>query len=260
MRQDAIRSKQRGAVLLIFTFVLAVLFGTFLISRMNQNESARDISQITDTKARLARIENSFVDYAARMIRLPCPADGALPDGDIEAGREVRDHTQMTLDNCNAGALARGVVPWLELGLSADDARDGWNRRISYRPFDGFWDGQGGSSWTDGNSLTADRALDAPCLNNQGLFVTGFSNMIPRKKNGAAFVLISHGANGNGAWLVSGAQMPSPSDRNEIDNTTMAGPFRDLAETTTFDDSLQAMTLTDLAEETGLTAPTKVCP
>lgn len=223
------------------------------------------------TQRSLERINQALVAYVALNGRLPCPA--GVADG--KAAPETATNT------CTSGA---GIVPWRTLGLTEDIALDGWNRLISYRVLDGAT----GLTQTDGASMvncdtklpygaevlpanglcrTDHKNLDTQYLKSKGLVVSDNSTLI----NGVAFVLISHGESGSGAYQPSGIQTPLPTSAHELANTAAGGtyyrdihsaPGTDPGNNQHFDDILTWMTISDVVRKSGLSArdwsPTEV--
>ncbi len=173
------------------------------------------------TVTRLGTVDTALAQFVMQQKRLPCPADGTLLSTDNNAGAETaRNSTGCTTNEQN------GVVPWRALGLSEDDATDGWGRRFTYRV---------------GIKLTADSGMDmsmcdpagsaagvapnntcnlactstaltqcttpANFLASKGIQVqnkAGTVLMSPALGTGAAYVVISAGPSGGGAYLNSG--------------------------------------------------------
>jgi len=149
--------------------------------------------------------------------RLPCPADGTS-----SAGTEIRNPAGICTGN-----QQNGVVPWVTLGVSQAEATDGWDRRITYRTdaplardngMDMSWCdpagtgglGGGGACNTACTSSTLGSCTPpAAFTSNKGLTVrtvAGTTTMNPAgtPPTGAAYVLISHGESGGGAYLDTG--------------------------------------------------------
>ena len=212
-------------------------------------------------------------------------------------------------DNFNGGSCKRDEsyrgVPYRELGIQKNMTLDGWNRQITYVVYDGdggIYDDAGISGTTGENGVNLyDLALDHPknddnkltkneykeylsgskspkLLVDAGLRVRSNSDTPeeyshdPNKGNGAAFVLISHGPNGVGAYTRSGSQIgadgvPFGDDEeinrdnaedfadSEADSST---PFFDLArndsdDSSHYDDTVRAMSIHELARRAGWT-------
>lgn len=192
--------------------------------------------KIDATKAKLDRIESALALYQNTNGGLPCPARGnvllgATGAGDLTFGTEVTPHGANAGNVCddagniiendisggaNTSSIYRGVVPVRTLNLPDDYMFDGWGRRITYvvdsscvklNPV-GTW------AWSDTDSMTnlcADGTPDssgatttAPATDivvcntsTTGCQDTGNTSI---RTTDAAYVLISHGKNGVGAW------------------------------------------------------------
>jgi hypothetical protein len=160
---------------------------------------------------------------------LPCPADPTLAVDNADFG--YGDGTGIIgPSNCVAGNLAddtttnvmMGMLPAQELALSPSDIVDGWGRRFSYAVDEDL-------TFSDNsNPLNlegwADTDIDGEIeIQNENTTIVA---------SDAAMVLISHGANGHGAWKGKGATQVyigtaadkcSGGDPLENANTTLTG-------------------------------------
>lgn len=271
---------QRGSVgALILLIVVIVIVSLIALAALNRTTSI--VAEREQSTTRLAKITAALDSFAASAQRLPCPADPTLVP---ETGAEVaRVGGTCTLP----GGVTAGTVPWRAIGLNKEDAYDAWGLKLSYRVYTGS-----GSLVQDGGvsmvacdtldaipgGLTADGAnntgrlcnADANTANrnttpalflaNKGLQVTDLGTV----HNDVAYVVISHGATGLGAWTTSGVQRDLPQNGGaERAHTTAAGPFvvqafSDLETKTTsnqhFDDLVAYRTLPDLVKVAGLSA------
>lgn len=215
------------AIVLVIVGMIIALFatitGTLLASQRRQA-----------TVARLTGIDASLVQFVVQNQRLPCPADGTLPSTNAAAGAEVAP----AAGGCTT--QTGGVVPWRALGLSEQDATDGWGRRITYRVGNNLT-GAGAMNMTlcdpAGTSDSSAGPLylcAATCVavamnlctsplkflnppsnvgtaNAKGLRVqnvAGTAIMSP-PATGAAYVLISAGESGGGAYTSAGQVSPT---------------------------------------------------
>jgi len=230
------------AVVLIIVGLLTGMAITGLYAYLERENRATTIT-------RLDAVEQALHLYAARNKRLPCPANGALAETDASAGIEQRSGNV-----CTAG-VQFSAVPWRDLGIAQGVSYDGWNRRISYRV---FYDASGSpagtrglvrasgidmslckASATDDGTSVNDCAADGTTspmefLRNKGLTIRTDvspagsvirSATTPESGGGAAFVLISHGRNGIGAYIKSGAN-PGRSEAPPL--TSLSGYAREL--------------------------------
>ncbi|CAN5444312.1 hypothetical protein BH11PSE11_BH11PSE11_30730 [soil metagenome] len=198
----------------------------------------RKLGQQTGVSTTLSGIDVALVNFVARNRRLPCPADGALPSTAALAGVETA--TCGPLPNQTSG-----VIPWVTLGISESEATDPWNGRITYRVDPALTDSVtrlmnmtdcdgAGTAATVGNACrTPTTAACAPggagctSLNNflsgKGLAVQD-GGVVPVYLNnpaavpgtGAAYVIISHGPTGGGAFNKSGNYQPGPQIPNPL--------------------------------------------
>ena len=184
------RPRQAGGIALAMIATLLVVAATTLAIRMaRQVEDRRE--RVTQTQARMERIRAALLAFAATQGRLPCPSDGALDEGLAVPPTAVDDCTNRD-----------GTVPWVSLGLQSHDALDGWGQKISYRVPDGF------------NGLT--RPSGVGSVGSMGLNVNDGATLLVNQ----AWVLISHGASGLGAWRVAAPRMAMPgAGGNEWSNT-----------------------------------------
>ena len=182
-----------GAVLAVIAGLVVVAASTLAIRMARQVEARTELQQLT--QARMERIRAALHAHAASQGRLPCPANGAQDTGLAVPAAAVLSCPPVS---------SNGAVPWVTLGLQADDALDGWGRKISYRVPD---------------SLVQVDAVKSSNSSTAGLKVKDY--LVDRYK--LAWVLISHGASGLGAWRVFLPQMALPgAGGNEWDNTQAA--------------------------------------
>jgi len=256
-------------MVIVLMAMAAVAMTTHLATRA---PSERTVS--VTTSSRLDAAHRALIGHAMAHRRLPCPARGDAVATDADFGRAAPE-TAST--GCTAPT---GVLPWRTLGLDETLSLDGWGRRISYRVFAGS------------RGLTQNRGIDmsdcdlnepAPApvdtaglcppartttaeafLADKGFAVTGAAvakAFQPASGSGAAFVLVSHGPTGHGAFLADGTQEPAPTSQAERANTGTSGPFRvepyksgDPADPNHFDDELLASTIAEIASAAGLPA------
>jgi type II secretory pathway pseudopilin PulG len=272
-----LRIRQQGAtlaiVLIIFAIMMVAFLATYALSRLTSSSDER-----AATTKRLQLVADALEQFAAASLRLPCPAN-QLATAATETGLEVRD---ANAKGCTQG---EGVVPWKTLGLRREDGYDGWGRRISYRvytgnpgtnlgslaqaggvsmvdcdtvePYPAGVDGNGLCVY-DGTTITSRRTLPSAFLAGKGLNL----NDMGVAKSDVAYVLISHGATGGGAFTASGARVELPTG-DQLANTRELGGFTikafSDAETsaktgTHFDDLLAYRTIPDLVKRINLSA------
>lgn len=236
-----------AVVIVVLSLLLAMIAGIATAMLGQQRREA--------TRQRLAGIDTAIALYVSQNKRLPCPADGRLPSDDSNAGieRPVGGGTCETLTG-TPNSQTHGVVPWRTLGLAEPDATDGWGNRLTYRvapelvaatamdltacdPGGSFnltgtpagRCNQAGSNTTDCNRDSFPDRCTPPSAYTQGkglkvrtlnAIVTLTMNPIAIPSTGAAYIVISHGENGEGAYNNRGVRQESttPSGTLELSN------------------------------------------
>ena len=194
------RRKFAGGAALAMIATLLVVAATTLAIRMTRQVEDRT-ERVSKTQARMERIRAALHAYAVTQGRLPCPVAGATPDNS-PTGAGLAAPPGPSVTTC---AARDGTVPWVSLGLRSEEAQDAWGRKISYRVFDDLVRDDGVKNTASTNGLSVKD--EAP--------------------NRFAWVLISHGVSGLGAWLPNGMQiLPIPASQESI-NTQAPGvkPF-----------------------------------
>ena len=261
-----------------FTFVLVVLalaslavFGMvqLLTSRTSPTARASELDQGFD------RARDALVAFVAQEKRLPCPANPNADDG-----------LSVPATATNTCTFANGTLPWRTLGLRREDAYDAWDWKISYRVYSGL---QGLTRDQGASMVRCHTDNPAPLPNEiaptQGLCHshpafppanadqnrTKASSYLAGKgltlndhgsaRSDVAFVLISHGSTGQGAYSAAGGPAAAPASTDEANNLQAAGPFVakagsgptvSSASPAHFDDILRYMTILDLMTKAGL--------
>lgn len=166
--------------------------------------------RISATKQRLDAVKEALVTFIANNNRLPCPANPVLPSSNANYGREAATPgtcTGAVIIGGGAAANARGIVPWVTLGLPDDGALDGWDRRFSY---------QVRLSQTNLNATTI------PSLTGNISIQNAAVGAVINPNNPAVVVILSHGENGTGAYLpYTGSRAipaPAPTGADEGEN------------------------------------------
>lgn len=194
-------------VMAMMTLALAIYGGfRYIGPKFNltqQKVSAASVNDVT---------HKAILQFVARNYRLPCPADGSAAKGSANDGLEVR-----VGGVCTLSPLSNGVVPWKTLGISDISALDGYQRRIGY-------------AVTANLGKSTDSAGKPPYQYHIPGPSYGDSDSIQVSVNGAAaskyaYVLISYGFDGAGAWLPSGHHIAAPSSTNNESANTQVAAF-----------------------------------
>ena len=276
----------RGFTLIEIVVVLFIL-GVAIAMAVALTNALTASQRLSTTTARLQTVDAAIVQYVMQQKRLPCPADGTLASTDANAGIE-NPANRTALAGCTTNQ-AGGVVPWRTLGLSEQDATDGWNHRLTYRiqptlaadnALDMSWcDPAGSGGLGAGNScnsactaatITANCTPPSTYLNGKGLEVHNVANTIvvmsptANPPTGAAYVVVSAGSTGGGAYLSSGQLSVSTTtdgtqeQKNYASAAYVAGSYyvddsiSDSAGTTHFDDIVSRPALLTVINKAGL--------
>lgn len=255
-------------MLLLLALGALVVIGSLLIGAIGMSQQ-RDENQEVSTGMKLERARAALIAFAGAQNRLPCPANPNANTG-------LADNLPATPQTCDS---PMGTLPWNSLGLSADDSLDGWGRKISYRVFAG----NTGFTQADGMSMKpcdTDNGLTAPTpVSVTGLCAPDHNStpamfMAGKGLQGAdfgvlhtdyAFVLVSHGATGYGAFGANGiASGNVPTAGGVESQNAQVGPYirqiannRNIPATSIahYDDIVIMMTMLEVATAAGFAAP-----
>ena len=282
-----------GAAIVLLIVAMALL-ATHLMRAQQRN-----LVRTTAPVALLTQLDAALAGFVSQHKRLPCPARGTIAATATGAGLES---INLASGQCVPSDQADGVVPWITLGLSETAALDTWHGRISYRVqpslannllllMDMSWcdpagapgGGPGGApsptlpcrspcstaSCHHPNSYLYSKGLSVhdgggACLNQPSPTWPGPAAGLPPLSNGAAYVLVSHGANGAGAYnmngvLQAGSSTPGTSELPNRNGQALVGAtvFIDAAPVSTpgaayFDDLLSHPPLASVLERAAL--------
>ena len=209
--------KARGFTL-VEVLVVLIIFGIVLTMAAAVTRGLAAGQKRSNTLTRMATVDAAIAQFVAVQKRIPCPADGSLASTVNNAGVEVAP------DANGCSNQANGVVPWVSLGLTETDASDGWDHRFTYRTEQSLGKtmdmsqcdpaGTGPASagaCTPGCVSTSLATCTTPqnFLAGKGLQVRNVAGTVVMNPaavpaTGAAYVVISAGETGGGAYLNTG--------------------------------------------------------
>lgn len=230
---------------LIEMAIVLLIIGLALGMILNVTRGMRDTQNRQLVQSKLTTLDTALANFVAQNKRLPCPANGTIASGAVNAGIETLSPGPPPAalppkGSCNPTSQINGVIPWVTLGLTESDASDPWNGRMSYRvdpalagsaplpllmdmskcdPSSSGAAGAGGICQTPAPPCAGTTACTSPSnfLNGKGLDVWdgvgGAGGWATRQNNrvsgtGAAYVVISHGPSGTGAYNSNGILQP----------------------------------------------------
>lgn len=227
-------TSSRGFTLVEMAIVLLIL-GLALGMVLNMTSGMRDAQNRLLVQTKLNALDAALANFVAQNKRLPCPANGTIASGAANAGIE---NPFPVTGVCNPVAQTYGVIPWVTLGLTEDDATDPWYGRMTYRVDPALsqiaallmdMSNCDPSSTGAVGAGSICKAPTPPCTGNAGCTspnnflagkgldvwdgVNGAAGWAVRQNNrgagtGAAYVIISHGPTGAGAYNKNGAGAP----------------------------------------------------
>lgn len=215
--------------------IMAIVAGSALALLNAQQSSAR----VSATKTKQEALQQALINFIAKNSRLPCPAVPTAAQAAANYGVEAPTPgtcTGTTVIGGGTTTTVRGVIPWVTLGLSDDAALDGYGRRFTYQVVRTETNKTAATITSLRGTMNVRRAAGGTLINNG---------------NPATVLIVSHGANGWGAYLpLTGTRMTLPTGADESENTNTDIEFvqKDHSNTTanTFDDLVKWLTPGDL--------------
>ncbi len=179
---------------LLFLMLISVILATGVIVSYKTDSK---LEAVKKSGLSMKNIKDALIVYqASHSFLMPCPAAPSTGNG-------------LSRTDCITVAGDEfGVVPWRTIGLKKNDVIDGFGRYITYAVTPELTDG----SSTEGKLQVLDGVLGTADLCNTG------------NNEKCAFVLVSHGRNGLGAFIPFGIGVPTK--HLEIENTDSDYIFR----------------------------------
>ena len=119
-------SCQTGFTLLEMVIILGIV-GSLLGAFFSFYQPTQIAQGNASTTQKTARIINALSSYALRNKVLPCPASPT----ETAAGSYGRANTSSAVCGSATG-IGRGLIPYVDLGLSQDDIKDAFGRYLTY--------------------------------------------------------------------------------------------------------------------------------
>lgn len=212
MEQEILHNKKSAFTLVELAVVLviaALMIGQFVNFSIQNQERLQQV----ETEEKLEYIMEAIKQFAIEEDEVPCPADGALLLNHEEYGFEQNSGTDCDVSSANLSSttgnvIVGGVLPVHTLNIGLEYMTDGWGRKFTY-------------------IVDEDLRADADVAGNIVIrSLTAGGSLIT---NNAGVVVISHGANGFGAWnargggrhkatQLSAAATPLQNENTDVDN------------------------------------------
>lgn len=225
--------KSRGFTLIEMAMVMMIV-GLLLAGLLPNLSAQMESRRINETRKQLEEIKEALIGFVIINGRLPCPADGLIPTGQLNAGKEAKTGTVCANITANR---ASGVIPWATLGINETDA---WGRRFTYSIASDFADDLGTNSHGTGCAPNPAPTQASFALCSTGNLSVGASATNTASiTNQAPAVIVSHGANGLGAYMPNGVKIPiSGASSDEASNENNNDDFVYHEATSDFDDQV----------------------
>ena len=188
--------------------VIALIAGSALAIGATRIQAAK--TEDTDKKMQaIIEVLDAFVQNYGY---LPCPADPQASPSAANFGLgEVDEDGNCTASNLlGSGNIRIGVVPSTTLRLAPSIMMDGWNRRITYAVDQRF-------TFTVADPAAGYKANNPDIIAGDFIRILSTSSPATLITDKAVVALVSHGANGHGAWPGKGAAAPLNNDSTDAD-------------------------------------------
>lgn len=222
--RTGVKSCQKRGFSLVELAIVMTIVGVIIYTTVQTGMQQLEIAKISQTKAKLQRIQEAIALYYKNYGHLPCPADGTVASSSSSLG----DATSIWTDgdastNATCTGIYRGpsnvltnvyvgIVPVVDLGLPKEYLYDGWGNRITYISSVHCLSTY---NWSASNThVCMDRSGGSTSNGNQ-VGIMDKNDLIWAQ---AAYLLISHGHYGYGAWSKNGGSKPSSAAASATSN------------------------------------------
>ncbi len=208
MLQELPRNNPRGFTLTELSVVL-VIIALLVGMSIGATQPILQQARINVTTKKMAAIEQALLKFSAANGRIPCPADLTLTQGSANYGQEAGysvggvgtgecQHNLTPAANfatATTGGTAEGGVPTATLNLPNDFMYDGWGHKFRYVVDPTYTLSTQHSAWPIPSYISCTSSSTGITINDE-------SGAARTQK--AIYAIISHGANGHGAYTASG--------------------------------------------------------
>jgi len=205
----------KKAFTLVELSVVLMVSGLLVAAGLQGAQMMSEQAKIDDTKKKLDEIETALISFAKLYQRIPCPARRDIAPGGSYVvssvtypfGTEDCDLTASSasisdsLTTVSSDTVRVGVVPVATLNLPTEYMFDGYGNRITYAMVKGL--GTAGTGTGEFSGFTTTRTDGILKIHDS----SGNQITYPSIKSVVAYVLVSHGKDGKGAFSRSGSQI-----------------------------------------------------
>ncbi len=119
------KNRHSEAGFIMFTIPVILVLFTFFVASITRESKPNNFYFETSTQTKMEDVKTSLAAYAHRKYRVPCPSDPAAAVSFL--GQE---DVNVAAGNCNRNM---GILPFKELGLTQDYAKDEWGNFLTYK-------------------------------------------------------------------------------------------------------------------------------
>jgi prepilin-type N-terminal cleavage/methylation domain-containing protein len=250
------KARSAAGFTLIEIAVVLVIAGLLTAGLLTLLNSILSASRARATSANAETVKQALDRFVTRYGRLPCPAIPTLPTTSPVFGQADSAASCGATAVPGATTIARGVVPWITLGITPEQAQDGFYRMFTYHVT---------VTATTTNQATVTTMRGVMTVHTATPTLLGLPSAGGNQSNScaappatndvngcnlrAAVILISQGQNGAGAFVLGGGQLPAPTSAAEIENTDNNIAFLNTTQSANvYDDIIYAWTPDDFLD------------
>lgn len=210
------RKPPRGFTLIEIAVVVAIML-TLLTLGLGLMNAQLSSTAYSVTKKRQEAIKDALIAYLGANRRLPCPY---VPTPGIVVTGQAPNPS-----GTPPACPAFGVVPYATLGLGREIGEDGWGNLFFYWVYFDPSPSCPGTGWDWGHSNCFGEGKDGINPPKVALKINDGTVASPTLLTDKSIaVVISHGANGLGAWAAQGTRNAPPTTCEETHNAVGTAP------------------------------------
>lgn len=238
LKRSQVRSgsqKRKNAFTLLELAISISIAGLILFVVLSMLNNFFIVNKVKETEERMELVQAKLLLYLKKNGQFPCPADPtkSKTESDYAKGEVCSTNCSVTGISADSETFYSGDVPAQLIGLSARYAEDGYGFKFRY-----FVPKNLACSTKDDSSYYEKTLLYVQF--NDGSNNTEIADDL-------AYILVSHGENGAGAYTVAGSQISVSANSSEAENSDADNIFRyNYIKNDDFDDYVRFKTKTQL--------------
>ena len=243
-------SRSQAGISLLEVAIGLAIAGLLLAGVLSSYVAYKQTLPYTNTEFTRNLLLNAMSEFVLMHGRLPCPADPTLPRTSPNAGREYClangsgnvcraygggvggeicrfDGARDTLADVDAAPdpVLYGVVPYVTLGLVAEDAIDGWRNQHTYTVTEYLTRAGTGANGTQSYNSQFGALSMSLYSKTTDTFVPA-TNSETGTGGSYLYTIVSHGPDGKGAYSLDGRQpMPCTGQGRDLENCDKDASF-----------------------------------